>query len=181
LSRTGSDRTGRDAPPVLVLPNRALAETQLRMTSERANRWLIAAGTGSALAAVLHLGCVAFGAPWYRFFGAGERMAQLAIAGSPYPTFVTLCIAGMLAIWSLYALSGAGAIRRLPLLRSVLCAITAVYLLRGVIALPFVAQLPERSPTFWYGSSAICFALGALHLIGLRQVWARLSVNRRMR
>ena len=151
------------------------------MTGERANRWLIAAGAGSALAAVLHLGCIAFGAPWYRFFGAGERMAQLALARSPYPTVVTLCIAGVLAIWALYAWSGAGAIRRLPLLRSALCAIAAVYLLRGVIALPFVAQLPERSPAFWYGSSAICIALGALHLIGLRQVWARLSAGRRMR
>ncbi|KRD78403.1 hypothetical protein [Lysobacter sp. Root983] len=151
------------------------------MTHERANRWLIAAGLGSALAALLHLGCIAFGAPWYRFFGAGERMAQLAIAGSPYPTVVTLLIAGVLAIWALYALSGAGAIRRLPLLRSALCAITAVYLLRGVIALPFVAQMPERSPAFWYWSSAICFVLGALHLIGLRQVWAHLSASRSVR
>lgn len=145
---------------------------------ERANPWLIAAGAGSALAALLHLGCIAFGAPWYRFFGAGERMAQLAIAGSPYPTVVTLLIASVLTIWALYALSGAGAIRRLPLLRSALCAITAVYLLRGVVALPFVAQLPERSPAFWYWSSAICLVLGAVHLIGLRQVWARLSTRR---
>ncbi|KRA19827.1 hypothetical protein [Lysobacter sp. Root604] len=151
------------------------------MTHERANRWLIAAGLGSALAALLHLGCIAFGAPWYRFFGAGERMAQLAIAGSPYPTVVTLLIAGVLAIWALYALSGAGAIRRLPLLRSALCAIIAVYLLRGVIALPFVAQMPERSPAFWYWSSAICFVLGALHLIGLRQAWAHLSASRSVR
>ena len=143
---------------------------------DRSNPWLIAAATGSAVAAVLHLGCIVFGAPWYWFFGAGERMAQLAIAGDPYPALVTAAIAAVLAVWALYALSAAGAIRRLPLLRSALCAITAVYLLRGVVGLPFVAQLPGRSPAFWYWSSAICLALGVVHLIGLRQAWARLSV-----
>ena len=150
----------------------------LAIEPKRVNPWLAAAGAGSALAALLHLGCIVFGAPWYRFFGAGEQMAQMAIAGSPYPAIVTVFIAAVLAIWSLYALSGAAAIRRLPLLRSALCAITAVYLLRGVIALPFAAQLPGRSLAFWYWSSAICFALGALHLIGLRQVWPRLSATR---
>ncbi|MGQ4584278.1 hypothetical protein [Lysobacter sp. F60174L2] len=35
----------------------------------------------NAIAALLHVGCIIFGASWYRFFGAGERMAQLASAG----------------------------------------------------------------------------------------------------
>ncbi|KKK66980.1 hypothetical protein LCGC14_2958640, partial [marine sediment metagenome] len=46
------------------------------------NICLIVAGTLSAIAAILHLGCIYFGAPWYRFFGAGEQMAQLAEQGS---------------------------------------------------------------------------------------------------
>ena len=31
----------------------------------------------------VHVGCIVFGAPWYRFFGAGEKMAQMADAGNP--------------------------------------------------------------------------------------------------
>lgn len=138
------------------------------------NPFLIAGAALSALAALLHLGCIAFGAPWYRALGAGERMAQLDLAGHWYPTVATLVIVGMLLAWSAFALSGAGVIRRLPLTRVALCAITAVYLLRGVAFAPLMAYFPGNSATFWFWSSAICAAFGVVHLVGLRQAWARL-------
>jgi hypothetical protein len=136
------------------------------------NAFLIAGAILSALAAALHVGCIVFGAPWYRFFGAGERMAQLAMAGHWYPTLVTAAIASVLAAWSLYALSGAGVIRALPLLRPALCVITGIYLLRGLVILP-LAVLGKGTP-FWWWSSAICLLIGAAHLVGLAQVWVRL-------
>jgi hypothetical protein len=135
------------------------------------NAFLITGAMLSALAAALHVGCIAFGAPWYRFFGAGERMAQMANAGSWYPTVVTAAIAFVLGVWSLYALSGAAVIRALPLLRTVLCVITAIYLLRGLAVLP-LAVLGKSTP-FWWWSSMICLLIGAVHLIGLSQVWGR--------
>ena len=151
------------------------------VSQRRPNPLLVAAAALSAIAALLHLGCIAFGAPWYRFFGAGEQMAQLAIAGNWYPVAVTSAIAAVLGAWSLYALSGAGVVRRLPLLRTALCAITAVYLLRGAAALPFIGQLPGRSPAFWWWSSAICLGIGLVHLVGLRQVWSRLGATSTVR
>ena len=138
------------------------------------NRMLIAGATLSALAAALHLGCIVFGAPWYRFLGAGEQMAQLDLAGHWYPTVATLVIASILSAWSLYALSGAGVVRRLPLTRLALSAITLVYLLRGVAFTPLMAYFPGNSDAFWFWSSAICLGIGLVHLVGLRQVWARL-------
>ena len=136
------------------------------------NAFLIAGALLSALAAALHVGCIVFGAPWYRFFGAGERMAQMAIAGNWYPTVVTGAIALALAMWSLYALSGAGVIRALPLLRLALCGITAIYLLRGLVIVPLVVL--GKSTPFWWWSSMICLLIGSVHLAGLSQVWARL-------
>lgn len=144
---------------------------------ETPNLFLVTGALLSALAAVLHLGCIAFGAPWYRFFGAGERMAQLAAAGSWHPVVVTLAIAAVLAIWSLFALSGAGVVPRFAFVRPVLCVITGVYLLRGVAVIPLAAFSASlgRNASFWWWSSAICFAIGCVHLIGLRQVWTRLG------
>ena len=139
---------------------------------ESRNVFLIAGALMSALAAALHIGCIVFGAPWYRFFGAGERMAQMAIAGSWYPAIVTAAIASVLAVWSLYALSGAAVIRALPLLRPALCIITGIYLLRGLVILP-LAVVGKAAP-FWWWSSAICLLIGAVHLVGLLQVWPRL-------
>jgi len=138
------------------------------------NPFLIAAAAATALAGLLHAGCIVFGAPWYRFFGAGERMAELAASGSLYPTLVSSAIVVVLALWSAYALSGAGVIAHLPLLRLGLCVITAVFLLRGLAGIPLAFLQTGRPPTFWWWSSAICLAIGLLHLLGLRQVWTQL-------
>ncbi|XQF93747.1 hypothetical protein ACOBV9_08810 [Pseudoalteromonas espejiana] len=62
-------------------------------------------------------------------------MAQLAEQGSTYPTYVTLAIAVIIALWGLYGLSGAGVILKLPLLKTALALITAIYLLRGIAGL----------------------------------------------
>lgn len=151
------------------------------MTAARLERnpWLLAGAAASALAALLHLGCIAFGAPWYRFLGAGEGMARLAEAGSVKPALITLFIASVLLIWSGYALSGAGAIRRWPLLRLALAAITTIYLVRGLagLLLAFSGDVLGRSAPFWAWSSAICLVIGLVHLAGVRSVWPRLALR----
>ena len=96
-------------------------------------KWLIAGGTLSAIAALLHVAIIFGGPDWYRFFGAGEGMARAAERGSAQPAIITLGIAAVLAVWSAYGFSGAGVIRRLPLLRTALVAISAVYLARGLL------------------------------------------------
>lgn len=95
------------------------------------NKLLVVAAVLSGLAALMHLACLVVGAPLFRLLGAGEQMAQLHLAGHWYPTVVTLVIASILAGWSLYALSGAGLIRKLPFRRTALSAITAIYMVRG--------------------------------------------------
>ena len=86
-----------------------------------------------AIIAALHVGCIYFGATCYRHMGVGEEMAKLAERGSVKPTIITSFIVLIFTIWSFYALSGAGVIRKLPLLRWVLLAVTLIYLLRGVL------------------------------------------------
>jgi hypothetical protein len=141
-----------------------------------ANPYLLAGAALSAIAALLHLCCIFFGPSWYRFFGAGERMAQLSAAGSIVPTLITAGIAAVLVLWSLYALSGAGVILRLPLIRLALCIITGIYVLRGLAGLALAVVAPgERGVAFWCWSSAICLSIGALYLVGTRQVWSQLS------
>ncbi|GLX78471.1 hypothetical protein tinsulaeT_18110 [Thalassotalea insulae] len=141
---------------------------------------LIIAAMLSFIASLLHVMIIFGGASWYRFFGAGERMAKLAESGSYYPMIITLAIALMLFLWGLYALSAAGVIVRFPLIKWVLCAITAVYLLRGVIGLiaPFISRHPaimENSVTFWLSSSIICCLFGVFYLLGTIYYWRQLA------
>src|SRR5918997_1083727 len=101
-------------------------------------RWLRWGAVLTGAASLLHLGIIFGGPDWYRFFGAGERMARLSARGSAYPTVITVVIASILGLWALYGLSGAGVIRRLPLLRPALVLIAGVYFARGALGIPAV-------------------------------------------
>lgn len=139
------------------------------------NGWLLTAGVLNLAAALAHLACIVGGAAWYRFFGAGERMARLVERNSVKPTLITLSVAAMLAVWSAFAFSGAGVIGRLPLLRPALLAITSIYLLRA-LALPILFKImPDRSARFLVWSSAIVLAFGAVHAIGVIRGWNALG------
>ena len=138
------------------------------------NIYLLIAGALNALVALLHLGCIYFGAPWYRFFGAGEQMAILAEQGSMQPTLITSAIVLILFVWSCYAFSAADVIFRLPFRRIALFTITLIYLIRGIAGFFFINTPMGRTPEFWVWSSVICLSFGIIHLVGLKQQWSRL-------
>jgi putative oxidoreductase len=147
---------------------------------QNGGRWLLCGALLTGAASLLHL-CIIFGGPdWYRFFGAGERMARLSARGSAYPTFVTAGIVLVLALWALYGLSAAGVVRPLPLLRPALVLIAGVYLARGTLGIPFVlfvenayADELKGRMTFMVVSSLVCILLGFCYAFGAARVWHR--------
>ena len=139
------------------------------------NRWLVVAGVLSAAAAILHIAVMVGGPDWYRFFGAGEGMARAAERGSWVPVLITLGIAAVLAIWSAYAFSGAGLIRRVPLIRTGLVTISAIYLARGLILFPTLVLKPQLLDAFAVWSSLIVLAYGVAYAVGTWRGWAVLS------
>lgn len=138
------------------------------------NRWLVLAGLLSAAASLLHVATIFGGPDWYRFFGAGEEMAQAAERGSSMPGLVTAAIAVILAIWALYAFSAAGVIRRLPLLRTALILITGVYLVRGLALIPLIVLKPQLVDTFAIVSSLVVLGYGVAYAVGTWLAWPRL-------
>ena len=133
------------------------------------NYWLFSAAILTFLVALLHLVIIFSGPDWYRFFGAGERMAKMAEQGHWYPTAITFFIACVLFVWGLYALAGAGLIERLPLVNLALAIITGVFLLRGAALLDQFRFIPDLSDSFWIWSSAISLILGIVYLVGFIQ------------
>jgi hypothetical protein len=137
-------------------------------------------GVLTGAASLLHVGIILGGPDWYRFFGAGERMARLAARGSIYPTVVTAGIAVVLGIWALYALSAAGVIRRLPFVRLALVLIAAIYLARGILGVPLVlissdpyAHQLRAKMTFMVFSSVVCICLGLCYAFGAARLHRR--------
>jgi hypothetical protein len=141
------------------------------------NGWLVTAGALSIAAALLHLGCIFGGAPWFRALGAGEEMARAAERGAMFPTVITLFITTLLLVWAAYAFSAAGLIVRLPLARTALVAITAVLLLRAGAYFIRSQWRPDLSPEFMLWSSLIVLVLGLCFAIGTFKAWPALSMK----
>ena len=142
---------------------------QTTMQKMKASRiWLVTAALGSFVVAALHLVIIFVGARGYRFFDAPD-LAVLAERGSPLPAVVTAGLVLVFTAWGLYALSGAGLFRPLPLLRPALTLIAAVYSLRGLVLIPELLGLipahllSPRSTAF----SAVALSIGAAHFAGL--------------
>lgn len=122
----------------------------------------------------MHIAIIIGGPDWYRFFGAGEAMAQAAEQGRLMPTLVTLGIAAMLTVWAAYAFSGAGLIPRLPLLRTALVIISGIFLLRALAVVPALLTSTEQSTTFWLWSSGIVLIYGLTYAVGTWRAWPEL-------
>jgi len=122
--------------------------------------------------ALVHVGIVVGGPPAYIYFGVTD-LADLAAQGSPIPAAATLILAIIFAGCGLYALSGAGVLRRLPLLRLGLLFIGGVYVLRGLIVildlfrLIYGAGYPFRQTAF----SAVALITGLVYLMGTTLQW----------
>lgn len=123
----------------------------------------------------MHIAIIVGGPAWYRFFGAGENMARMAERSEVYPTMVTLAIAAVLAIWAAYAFSGAGLLPRLPLLRTALIIIAAIYLLRGIAFVPVLAISGQPITAFALWSSIIVLLYGTVHAVGIWLAWSSLN------
>ena len=135
----------------------------------------------SLAASVLHIACIFGGPDWYRFFGAGEPIARAAERGSWVPPLMTLAIASILAIWAAYAFAGAGLLRRLPLMRTALVAISTIYLARGLMVFyPPLMGRSDLSSAFLLWSSLIVLAIGIAYAVGTWRAWPSLSSRKRL-
>ncbi len=152
----------------------------MRIMAKDVEPFLFLAGILSALAALLHVAVIVGGPAWYRFFGAGDEMVAMAESGSPIPSIVTFCITLVLASWAFYAFSGAGLVRRLPLLRAVLVGISVIYLVRGLGIIPFYLINPEVVDSFLVWSSMIVTGYGLVHLAGIIRRWNELGERRKI-
>ena len=140
------------------------------------NTFLLIAGWLSLGVAAFQI-VISFVPEWSAYFGAGNALVSnptlLLVAG--------LVVTVLFAIAGLYGLSGAGVIRRLPLLRTGLIVITLVYIYRGILFIPqFLVTIgalpsPEPIPLQYTLSSLVALIIGLLYLVGLVTGWKKIS------
>jgi hypothetical protein len=93
---------------------------------------------------------------FFEWADAGPMMDRLSRINVLLPYALTLASAAIFLVFGLYALSGAGDLRRLPIMKIALAGVAVIYLLRGI------GGLLEAGAGFW----ELVFSVAAL-LIGL--------------
>jgi len=144
------------------------------------NIFLLTAGLLSIAVAIFQA-VIALTPIWGFYFGGG------ALAAQPVRLLVVgLGLAMLFAAAGLYGLSGAGVVKRLPLLRLELVVISFVYIYRGVLAMPqalvALGYLPAPQavpqphvPMPALLSSLMVLVIGLFYLVGLMRGWKMLA------
>jgi hypothetical protein len=139
---------------------------------------LVAAGCSLAVA-LLHAVVPLVGPAAYRFIGGFSQASAVESGAAVRLALITYAVALLFAIWALYAFSGAGVLRRLPLLRLGLLVIGGIYALRGLRLIPEMVAtvqgtlgVPQRF--LWF--SAVSLAIGACYLLGTLRSWSDLRL-----
>lgn len=140
------------------------------------SRWLTAAAALCFGIALLHAAMIFMGPEAYAYFGA-PQLGRAEARGYAYPDLMTAGLVLVFAAFGAYALSGAGRIRRLPLLAVALVVIGAVFTLRGLALVPELAGLasgagsvPPRMAVF----SLVSLMTGVAFLAGTLPRWRSL-------
>jgi hypothetical protein len=97
--------------------------------------------------------------------------ARLSIERPVVYAALCLAVGAIVAVFGLYALSGVGRIRRLPLLRTVLIGVAGIYLLRGLLVIPetlVVLKHPDLVRFLVFSLISLC--VGAVHVGGVMQL-----------
>jgi len=123
----------------------------------------------SALISLLHFILTIKPELFYRLIIMSQESALAPTAGQGSGLAIaTLVLALIFAIWAIYAFSGAGLIKPLPLLRKVLIIISVIYILRSLfLPLEIYMVLTKGHPFQFVVYSTISLVTGLLYLIGI--------------
>lgn len=127
---------------------------------------LMLAAAIAMFTAVSHLSCIVLGPSCYKAQMAPPEIVQSAIDGTWLAPVGTSMVAALFVLCGLYALSAAGRIRRLPLLKLGVYSIAGLCVVRGIATLPLSLMFPEMVSAFSIVAGAVWFITGLLFVFG---------------
>ena len=141
------------------------------------SKLLLRIAGGFSFAIAIFQAVISFVPSWSLYFGAPPELVS-----NPMILIVSGLVAAIIfAIFGLYALSGAGDIPPLPLLRVALLGIGGIYTLRGLLlvyqllVIEGILQSNETFPSQMVISSLVSLIVGLLYLSGSLTGWHELQ------
>jgi putative oxidoreductase len=139
-----------------------MADSQIKR-----NLYLQIGGMFSFAFAIFQISAIFWSKELLMYFGGPVKMQ----AENPFMyIFACLFVGALVAACGLYAFSGAGRVRRFPLLRTMLITITTIYMLRGlaiITDLIIIHNHPELNLWRFFFYSCIALCIGLAHLVGV--------------
>lgn len=126
----------------------------------RATRALRIAGWATIAIAAGHLVGLIWAWSFFRSLGIEPEMREFATLGAAIPYVFTVITAAAFLAFGVYALSGAGDLRRLPFRRTALVAIAAVYLYRATLYEGISAVRDGDATQIVFAAIALLIGLG---------------------
>ncbi len=138
------------------------------------NNYLFIATILMLLITLLHVAVIIGGASWYRFFGAGEKMARLHENASLYPILITVFVTALLLIGTLYTYCAYSNVCILLYSKEVLIVMSVIFISRGLffiplmlsVSHPYCKELKEKK-LFLFISSLISLVVGSIYMMGI--------------
>lgn len=118
--------------------------------------------------AIAHMSCIFLGPECYSAQMAPSIIVESAINGTYLAPVGTVIASSIFAVLGLYALSGAGVIRKLPLLKYVIYVVATLCIIRGILPLQLWLRHPDKVNDIVFYTGIVWFLTGLLFLFGYR-------------
>jgi hypothetical protein len=119
--------------------------------------------------AVAHLSCIFLGPECYAAQMAPPQVIESAKNGTYLAPVGTVFASALFVVLGLYALSGAGIIRKLPLLKYAVYAVAALCIIRGILPLQLWLRHPDKVNDIIFYTGIVWLVTGLLFLFGYRK------------
>jgi len=118
--------------------------------------------------AIAHTSCIFIGPECYAAQMAPPQIVESAINGTYLAPIGTIFASSIFVVLGLYALSGAGVIRKLPLLKFTIYTVATLCIIRGILPLQLWLRHPEKVDDITFYTGIVWLVAGLLYLFGYR-------------
>jgi hypothetical protein len=137
-----------------------------RVKSKPGILYLVVVALIAVATAIAHMSCIFLGPECFSAQMAPPQVIESAKNGTWLAPVGTIFISAIFLVVGLYALSGAGIIRKLPLLKLGIYTISTLCIIRGVLPLQLWIRHPEKVNSIVFYTGVIWLVTGLLFLFG---------------
>jgi hypothetical protein len=143
----------------------SLCKMELALKTSIQSKLLVSAGIIASIAALWHLLCIIGGPSWFEFARAPQQIINSSREGTLLAPLGTIIIASLMFACTLFAFSGAGFIRKVPLLKPALITISFLCTFRALLAIPILIK-PNGYDIWEIVASSVWLYVGVCFIFG---------------